>query len=52
VRDSSYVFVETAPWTLERRPVTVGPLVGGRAVVREGLTTGQRIVARQVVLLQ
>jgi len=52
VRDSSYVFVETKPWTLERRPVVIGELVGGRAVVREGLTGGQRIVTQQVVLLQ
>jgi cobalt-zinc-cadmium efflux system membrane fusion protein len=52
VRDSSYVFVETKPWTLERRPVVVGPLQNGRAVVRAGLSGGQRIVAREVVLLQ
>jgi membrane fusion protein, heavy metal efflux system len=52
VRDSSYVFVETVPWTLERRPVVIGPLQNGRAVVRAGLSGGQRIVAREVVLLQ
>jgi cobalt-zinc-cadmium efflux system membrane fusion protein len=52
VRDSSYVFVETKPWTLERRPVVIGPLQNGRAVVRAGLSGGQRIVAREVVLLQ
>jgi cobalt-zinc-cadmium efflux system membrane fusion protein len=52
IRDSSYVFVETKPWTLERRPVVLGRLVNGRAVVLNGLTRGERIVARQVVLLQ
>ena len=52
VSDSNYVFVEVTPWTLERRPVVIGRLEGGRAVVRDGLTSGQRIVARQVVLLQ
>lgn len=52
VRDTYYVFVETRPWTLERRPVVLGLLTGGRAIVREGLASGQRIVSRQVVLLQ
>ncbi len=52
VGDSTYVFVETKPWTLERRPVVVGAVDSGRVVVREGLTSGERIVARQVVLLQ
>jgi len=52
VSDSDYVFVEVTPWTLERRAVVVGWVVGDRAVVRDGVTSGQRIVARQVVLLQ
>jgi cobalt-zinc-cadmium efflux system membrane fusion protein len=52
IGDSNYVFVETRPWTLERRPVVVGAIDSGRAVVRQGLSTGERIVARQVVLLQ
>ena len=52
VRDSNYVFVETKPWTLERRAVTVGAVENGHVVVRDGLSSGQRIVARQVVLLQ
>jgi cobalt-zinc-cadmium efflux system membrane fusion protein len=52
VRDSNYVFVETKPWTLQRRAVELGRLVNGQAVVREGVTAGQRIVARQVVMLQ
>ncbi len=52
VRDSNYVFVETKPWTLERRAVVIGELTNGRAVVREGLSGGQRIVTHQVVLLQ
>jgi cobalt-zinc-cadmium efflux system membrane fusion protein len=52
VGDSVYVFVETRPWTLERRPVIVGIVDSGSAVVRQGLTRGQRIVASQVVLLQ
>jgi cobalt-zinc-cadmium efflux system membrane fusion protein len=52
VSDSDYVFVEVTPWTLERRAVVVGRVDGDRAVVRDGVTSGQRIVARQVVLLQ
>ena len=52
IRDSNFVFVETKPWTLERRAVVLGRLVGGSAVVREGLSSGQRVVSHQVVLLQ
>jgi cobalt-zinc-cadmium efflux system membrane fusion protein len=52
VSDSDYVFVEVRPWTLERRPVVIGRLDGDRAIVREGVSSGQRVVARQVVLLQ
>jgi cobalt-zinc-cadmium efflux system membrane fusion protein len=52
VSDSDYVFVEVRPWTLERRPVVVGQLDGDRAIVRDGVTAGQLVVARQVVLLQ
>ena len=52
VSDSDYVFVEVRPWTLERRAVVVGHLDGNRAIVREGVLGGQRIVASQVVLLQ
>jgi membrane fusion protein, heavy metal efflux system len=52
VSDSDYVFVEVRPWTLERRAVVIGRLDGDRAIVREGVTSGQRVVAREVVLLQ
>jgi membrane fusion protein, heavy metal efflux system len=52
VSDSDYVFVEVRPWTLERRAVVVGHLDGNRAIVREGVSGGQRVVASQVVLLQ
>jgi cobalt-zinc-cadmium efflux system membrane fusion protein len=51
VRDSNFVFVETAPWTFDRRPVELGRLIGNRAIVRAGLTAGQRVVSHQVVLL-
>ena len=52
VGDSDYAFVEPKPWTLERRAVTVGTIDGGWAVIREGLVLGERLVVRQVVLLQ
>jgi membrane fusion protein, heavy metal efflux system len=52
VGDSTYVFVETRPWTLERRAVLVGSVDGSSAVIRQGLSGGERIVAREVVLLQ
>jgi cobalt-zinc-cadmium efflux system membrane fusion protein len=52
VRDSSYVFIETAPWTLERRSVVLGLIDSGRAIVRDGVVSGQRLVARDAVLLQ
>lgn len=52
VSDSDYVFVEVGPWILERRAVLIGHLDGDHAIVREGITGGQRVVARQVVLLQ
>ena len=52
VGDSTYVFVELKPWTLARRPVVVGTVDGSWAVIREGLSGGERIVAREVVLLQ
>jgi membrane fusion protein, heavy metal efflux system len=52
VRDSNYVFVEVKPWMLERRPVVLGRSDGSDVIVRDGLAGGQRIVSRQVVLLQ
>jgi cobalt-zinc-cadmium efflux system membrane fusion protein len=52
IRDSNFVFVETKPWTLERRAVVLGRLVGESAIVREGLSSGQRVVSHQVVLIQ
>jgi len=49
--DRSFVFVEKAPWTLERRPIEVGePLPVGVAVTR-GLAAGERIVTANTILL-
>lgn len=52
VGDSNVVFVETKPWVLQRRPVVLGAPDHGGVVVRAGLVGGERIVARNAVLLQ
>jgi cobalt-zinc-cadmium efflux system membrane fusion protein len=50
--DTSFVYVETKPWAFERRAILLGEPFGSRVVVTAGLQGGQRIVARQAVLLQ
>ena len=42
--DKRFVFVVKTDQTIEYRPVTLGPLVDGQRVVRNGLTAGERIV--------
>lgn len=49
--DRSAVYVETAPWTFERRVVEVGDQLEGRIVVTRGLDPGARIVTANAVLL-
>jgi cobalt-zinc-cadmium efflux system membrane fusion protein len=49
--DRSFLFVEKAPWTFERRPVELGePLPAGVPVLR-GLTAGERVVVSNAILL-
>ena len=49
--DKSFVFVEKAPWTFERRAVEVGePLASGISVIR-GISAGDRIVTANSILL-
>jgi cobalt-zinc-cadmium efflux system membrane fusion protein len=49
--DRSYLFVEKAPWTFERRAVEVGePLAAGLPVLR-GLSAGERVVVANAILL-
>lgn len=49
--DRSFLFVEKAPWTFERRPVELGePLAAGVPVVG-GLAPGERIVVANAILL-
>jgi cobalt-zinc-cadmium efflux system membrane fusion protein len=50
-KDSNRVFVETAPWTFDPRPVKTGFQQGDQIVIQEGLKAGDRIVAKGGVLL-
>jgi len=48
--DKSYLFVEKAPWTFERRAVEVGDaLPEGTCIVR-GLAAGERIVTANTIV--
>jgi cobalt-zinc-cadmium efflux system membrane fusion protein len=49
--DKSSVYVETAPWTFEKRIVEVGEQVDDRIAVTKGLDVGTRIVTKNAVLL-
>jgi membrane fusion protein, heavy metal efflux system len=49
--DSTTVFVETAPWTFERREVDVGYEVNKIVSVAKGVSTGERVVVAGGVLL-
>lgn len=49
--DATSVFVETAPWTFERRVVEPAAETDGKAPIRRGLEAGERIVVRGGVLL-
>ena len=49
--DKSSVYVETTPWTFEKRPVDVGEQFADRIAVVKGLDVGTRIVTKNAVLL-
>jgi cobalt-zinc-cadmium efflux system membrane fusion protein len=46
------VFLERAPGQFERRGVQLGPRLGNVAVVRDGLTPGERVVVEGAILLK
>jgi membrane fusion protein, heavy metal efflux system len=52
IGDKSNVYVETAPWEFERRPIEAVDQVGNHLVVTKGLAFGTRIVTANAVLLQ
>jgi len=49
--DATTVFVETAPWTFERRAVTLGYDEGADARIASGLQAGERVVVKGGVLI-
>lgn len=50
--DASFVFVEVAPWLLERRRITPGAQIARLTEVAEGVRSGERVVVENAVLLQ
>ncbi len=49
--DKSFLFVEKAPWTFERRPVELGEPLATGVSVAHGLSAGERIVTADTILL-
>ena len=49
--DRITVFVETAPWTFERRDVVADLHDGTKATIRSGLTGGERVIVKGGILL-
>ena len=49
--DRTTVFVETAPWTFQRRAVSVRLREGASAAVESGLAAGEKVVVRGGILL-
>lgn len=52
IDQKSYLFVEVAPGTFERRQVEIGTEKDGRVPVRSGVSEGERVVADGGLLLQ
>lgn len=48
--EKSSVFVETAPWTFEKREVEVGEQLADKIVVTKNITPGTRLVVANAVL--
>ncbi len=49
--DASQVFVEVTPWTFEARPVEIGFQQDNQAIIRGGVTAGDRVIVKGGVLL-
>jgi membrane fusion protein, heavy metal efflux system len=49
--DGDQVFVEVAPWTFEARPIETAFQRGDLAIVKSGVTPGERVVVKGGVLL-
>jgi membrane fusion protein, heavy metal efflux system len=50
--NAHYLFTENEPGRFERRPVKLGMETGGRSVVLEGLSAGQKVVTDGCLLLE
>lgn len=50
-RDFNYVYIETEPFTFEKRRIVTGDLIDGKLIVVSGLTEGETIAVRNAVLL-
>lgn len=48
--DKSFLFVEKAPWTFERRPVETGEPLAMGVSVAHGLSAGERVVTANTIL--
>jgi cobalt-zinc-cadmium efflux system membrane fusion protein len=49
--DKTFLFVEKAPWTFERRPVETGEPLATGVSVAQGLSSGERIITANTILL-
>jgi len=52
IGDKNYVFVESVPWTFERRAVEPSEAQSGVTVIKSGLKAGEKVVVKDAVLLQ
>lgn len=50
-RDYNYVYVEVAPHTFEKRIVETSDTIDGNVIILSGLEEGERVIARNAVLL-
>ena len=50
--EDSYLFIEEAPGTFERKQVKVGLEQDGKVPVYEGISPGQKVVNEGALLLQ
>ncbi|ASB48178.1 efflux RND transporter periplasmic adaptor subunit [Alkalitalea saponilacus] len=50
-RDYSYVYVEQAPYTFEKRRVVTGQMVDEKIVILSGLSEGEMVITQNAVML-
>lgn len=52
IGNSTFVFVQIKPWEFQAREVVLGPQVGDRTIISEGVEAGATVVAKEGVMLQ